>query len=141
MEVLGLGLKGSIFRMEEEVEGFVFLLNLIEDFLEFMDWPDQEQYLSRQTLILSASRREALPNSSKSSANSRWFIVGEFLAIFIPLIFPCLSSLSSNLESNYEPKMKRKERGSPCLNPLEGEKRPKRLPFRSMEKEGDEIHD
>jgi hypothetical protein len=37
MEVLGLGLRGSIFRMEEEVEGLVFLLNLIEDFLEFMD--------------------------------------------------------------------------------------------------------
>jgi hypothetical protein len=37
MEVLGLGLKGSIFRMEEEVDGLVFLLNLIKDLLEFMD--------------------------------------------------------------------------------------------------------
>ena len=37
-----MGLKGRIFRMEEEVEELVFMLNLIEDFLEFMDWPDQE---------------------------------------------------------------------------------------------------
>ena len=94
--------------MDEEVEGLVFLLNLIEDLLEFMDWPNQEQYLTRQALILSASRKEALPNSNRSSANSRWFIAGEFLAIFIPLIFPCLSSLSSNLESNSDPRMKRK---------------------------------
>ena len=128
--------------MEEKVEGLVFLLNLIEDFLEFMDYPDQEQYLSRQTLTLSASRREALPNNSRSSTNSRWFIAREFLAIFIPLIFPSHSSLSSNLESNSEPIMKRKvERGFPCLMPLEGEKRPKGLPFKRIEKEGEEMQD
>jgi hypothetical protein len=32
--------------MEEEVQGMVFLLNLIEDFLVLMDWPDQNKYLS-----------------------------------------------------------------------------------------------
>jgi hypothetical protein len=140
MEVFGLGLKGSIWRIAEEVEGLVFLLNLIEDFLVLMVWPDHEQYVSRQALMLAASRREALPNSSRSSAKRRWFIAEESLAIFIPLIFPSLSSLSNNLESNSEPMMKRKgERGSPCLKPLEGEKRPKGLPFRRMEKEGEEM--
>jgi hypothetical protein len=29
--------------------------------------------------------------------------------------------------------------GSPCLKPLEGEKRPKGLPFKRMEKEGEEM--
>jgi hypothetical protein len=43
--------------MEDKVVGFVFLLNLKENYLLFMDWPDQMQYLSRQALILLASRR------------------------------------------------------------------------------------
>ena len=58
-------------EVEVEVEGLVFLQNLMEDFLVFLDWPDQEQYLSRQPLMLVASRREALPNNRRSSANSR----------------------------------------------------------------------
>ena len=34
-------------KMEEMVEGLVFLLNLIEDLEVFMDWPDHLQYFSR----------------------------------------------------------------------------------------------
>jgi hypothetical protein len=45
--------------MDEEVVGLVFELNLMEDFLEFIDWPDHEQYLSRQPLRHVASRIEA----------------------------------------------------------------------------------
>jgi hypothetical protein len=71
MEQVGLGLNGRIFRMDEEVKGLVFLMNLMEDFLEFMDWLDHEQYLSRQPLMLAASRIEAFPNSKRSFANSR----------------------------------------------------------------------
>jgi hypothetical protein len=53
---------------------------------------------------------------------------------------PLLSSLNRSLERTSTPKMKRKgERGSPCLNPLSREKRPKGLPFRRMEKEEDEM--
>jgi hypothetical protein len=117
------------------VEGFVFLLNLKEDFLLFMDWPDQEQYLSRQALILLASRREALPKIRRSSGNNKWFMAREFLVIFIPLILPSLSSLCSSLESNSEPMMNRKgERGKP----LERENKPKGLPLRRIEKEEEE---
>ena len=71
MEQVGLGLNGRIFRMDKEVGGLVFLLNLMEDFLELIDWPDHEQYLSRQPFILVASRIKAFPNSKRSSANNR----------------------------------------------------------------------
>jgi hypothetical protein len=33
----------------------VFLLNLMEELLEFMDWLDHEQYLSKQDLMIFAS--------------------------------------------------------------------------------------
>jgi hypothetical protein len=69
--------------MLEEVVWLVFLLNLMDDLLALTDWPDQEQYLSRHVLILEASRREALPKMRRSSANSKWLMAGEFLAIFI----------------------------------------------------------
>jgi hypothetical protein len=63
-------------------------------------------------------------------------------AIFIPLILPSLSSLSNSLESSSEPSMKRKkERRSPCLKPLKGENKPKGLPFRRIEKEGEKMQD
>jgi hypothetical protein len=90
--------------------------------------------------MLAASRREALPNSKRSSANNRWLIAGEDLAIFIPFIFPSLSSWSKSLESTSDPRIKRKgERGSPCLKPLLGENNPKGLPFKRMEKDEEEI--
>ena len=76
VELVGLGLKGRILRMVEEVEGLVFLLNLMDDLLAFTDWPDYEQYLSRHDLILDASRREALPKIRRSSANSKWLMAG-----------------------------------------------------------------
>ena len=44
MEFVGLEEKGRIFCMVEEVEGFVFLLNLMEDSVLFMDWPDHKQF-------------------------------------------------------------------------------------------------
>jgi hypothetical protein len=53
---------------------------------------------------------------------------------------PILSSLNSSLERTSAPKMKRKrDRGSPYLNPLSGEKSPKGLPFRRMAKEVEEM--
>jgi hypothetical protein len=70
------------------------------------------------------------------------FIIGEFLAIFIPLTLPSFSYLSSSLESNSDPRIKRKgEIGSPCLKPLDGENKLKGLPFKRIEKEEDEMHD
>ena len=57
--------------MEVVVDKLVFLLNLMEDFLEFMDCHDQEKYLSRHPLMLATSKREAFPNKRRSSANSR----------------------------------------------------------------------
>ena len=49
-----------------------------------------------------------------------------------------LSSLSNSLDKTSEPKIKRKwERGSSCLSPLSGVKRPKGLPFSKMEKEAE----
>jgi hypothetical protein len=57
-----------------------------------------------------------------------------------PLIEPFLSSLNISLEKTSAPKIKRKgKRGSPCLNPLSGEKSPKGLPFSRMEKEVEEM--
>jgi hypothetical protein len=45
-----------------------------------------------------------------------------------------------SLEKTSKPKIKRKgDRGSPYLNPLPGEKKPKRLPFRRIEKEEEEM--
>ena len=53
---------------------------------------------------------------------------------------PFLSSLNISLEKTSEPKIKRKgDKGSPCLNPLPGEIKPKGLPFRRMEKERAEM--
>jgi hypothetical protein len=45
--------------------------------------------------------------------------------------------LNISLEKTSDPKIKRKgDKGSPCLNPLPGEIKPKGLPFRRMEKDG-----
>jgi hypothetical protein len=53
---------------------------------------------------------------------------------------PFLSSLNNSLEKTSKPRIKRKrDRGSPCLNPFLGKKRPKGLPFSRMEKETDEM--
>jgi hypothetical protein len=68
---VGFRLKGRRLRMKVVVEELVFLLNLMDDFLEFMDCPDQEQYLSRHPLVLATSWREAFPNKRRSSANSK----------------------------------------------------------------------
>jgi hypothetical protein len=119
----------------------VFLENLIEDFSGFIDWPDQRQYFSRQVWMLLASFGVALPKIKRSSAKRRWWMAGEFLEIFKPLMLPKASSLNSSLEITSEPKMKRKgERGSLCLRPLSGKNLPKGLPFRITEKEAEEMH-
>jgi hypothetical protein len=48
--------------------------------------------------------------------------------------------MNDSLEKTSEPKIKRKwDYGSPCLNPLSEEKKPKGLPFSKMEKEGEEM--
>jgi hypothetical protein len=53
---------------------------------------------------------------------------------------PFLSSMNDSLEKTSEPKIKRKgDYGSPCLNPLSEEKKPKGLPFSKMEKEAKEM--
>ena len=40
--------KGKMSRIKSAVAGLVFLENLIDDFLLWMDWPDQRQYLVKQ---------------------------------------------------------------------------------------------
>jgi hypothetical protein len=48
--------------------------------------------------------------------------------------------LNISLEKTFDPKIKRKgDKGSPYLNPLPGEIKPKRLPFRRIEKDGVEM--
>jgi hypothetical protein len=90
--------------------------------------------------MLEASAIEAFPKMRRLSAKRRWCIAETFLAIRRPLMEPILSSLNSSLERTLAPKMKRKrERGSPYLNPLSGEKSPKGLPFRRMAKEVEEM--
>ena len=84
----------------------------MDDFEAFIDWPDQLQYLSKQDLRQAASEREAFPNKSRSSANSRWLIGAQFLAILSPFRDPLLSSLSNSVDKTLEPKINRKgERG------------------------------
>jgi hypothetical protein len=58
------------------------------------------------------------------------------MAILSPFKLPFLSSLNMSLEKTSKPKIKRKgERGSPCLNPLLGEKKSKGTPIQK-DKEG-----
>ena len=91
--------------------------------------------------MLAATETEASPKMSKSFAKRRWWIGEHFLAILRPFKLLFLSSLNMSLEKTSTSKMKRKwERGSPCLNPLPGEKRPKGLLFKRIEKEVDVIH-
>jgi hypothetical protein len=74
-----------------------------------------------------ASLGVALPKIKRSSTKRRWWMVGEDLEIFRPLMFPAASSLNKSLDKTSAPKMnKKRERGSPCLRPLEGEKKSKR---------------
>jgi hypothetical protein len=58
MESVGLEVNGRIFRMVEEVVGLVFLLNLMEDLVLFMDWPDHKQYLDKQVFMQQATKKE-----------------------------------------------------------------------------------
>ena len=53
--------------MVEGVVRFMFLLNLMEDLVLFMDWPDQKQFLTQQ-----ASEKEAFLKMRRLTANSRW---------------------------------------------------------------------
>jgi hypothetical protein len=53
------------------LDGQVFLLNLMEDFEEFISWLDHLQYFSRQEFIAAATEAVALPKISKSSAKRR----------------------------------------------------------------------
>jgi hypothetical protein len=62
MEFVGLAVKGEMFWILEEVVGLVFLLNRMEDLEALMDYPNQKQYLSRQSLMLLALVMKALPS-------------------------------------------------------------------------------
>ena len=68
-----------------------------------------------------ASLSVALEKIIKSSANKRWEIGGQFLAILMPCKLPRCSSFKMSLDKISDPRMKRNgERGSPCLRPREG---------------------
>jgi hypothetical protein len=62
MEFVGLAVKGEMVWILEEVVGLVFLLNRMEDLEALMDYPNQKQYLSRQSLMLLALVMKALPS-------------------------------------------------------------------------------
>jgi hypothetical protein len=59
MELLRLAEKGKMLRIFEEVVGLVFLLNLMDDLVALMVWPDQRQYLSKHFLRVVASEMQA----------------------------------------------------------------------------------
>jgi hypothetical protein len=72
MGLLRLAENGKMLRIFEEVVGLELLLNLMDDLVALMVWPDQRQYLSKHFLRMVAYEMDALPKRSRSSANSKW---------------------------------------------------------------------
>jgi hypothetical protein len=66
------------------VDGAVFLLNRMEDLLILTVCPDQEIYLSKQSLIIIASPDVAWVKITKLPAKKRWFNGEQDRAILKP---------------------------------------------------------
>ena len=111
------------------------------DLALFTACPDHSIYLSKHSLTVTKFSSLALTKIKRSSANCTCEIDGLVRLTFIPFNSPFNSTLHNSITKTSEARMNRNgHRGSPCLIPLCGLKKPYGAPLIKIENEKVEIH-